>query len=236
MPLSIGPIEAPRSKNETVVELLSDLILTGRLPKGRLIPPESELCDELGVSRSVLRESMKILQAKGLVRVRQGSGTVVAGPPVAVPTEALRNYLVLGQISLTAILEVRAPIEIEVARLAANRRSPDQLKRLKQTISIMGDAGGDLDLVLTADHAFHGALIEITGNPLFGILNSAMDGYFSRLRSETLRLGPQRIVRQHRAIFEAIANQDPEAAAAAMRQHMDATRSDLAKLHGGGRD
>jgi DNA-binding FadR family transcriptional regulator len=78
-----------QSKTEQVIESLTELILTGDLENKTVLPPEAEMCRRLGVSRSIFREAMKILGAKGLAEVRQGFGTIVKAPGEDVPAEAL---------------------------------------------------------------------------------------------------------------------------------------------------
>lgn len=226
---SIAPIAEPESKNLLVVRHLSNLILSGELHEEEALPPESDLCERLGVSRSVLRESMKMLAAKGLVRIRQGRGTVVTRPSADTATEAIQNYLQLNPVSLRQILEVRTPVEVEVARLAAVRRSGDHVQSLKSTIRSIKTAD-TIEQAIGADNEFHRILVEACGNPLYRILHRSMEAYFSHLRTETARFGTRKVATQHARILGAVESGDGEIAAAAMSDHMVATLRDLERL------
>lgn len=227
---TILPIVTPESKNAQVVRQVSALILSGKLKNQELLPAESELCERLDVSRSILRESMKILASKGLVRIQQGHGTVVTRPTANVASEALRNYMQLNELNLHRILEVRSPIEIAVAGIAAARRSEEQLCDLATTVEAMRNPHATLQEQVRLDHVFHHRLFQTTDNPLFSILLDAMEVFFARLREETAHFGIEKVIRQHGAVVDAVRAGDAEAAAQAMDDHMQDTTRDLDQL------
>lgn len=220
-----------RSKTEQVIETLTELILTGDLDNESVLPPEKEMCDRLGVSRSIFREAMKILAAKGLVEIRQGSGTVVKAPGEDVPAEALSNFILLNEVSLFQVMEVRAPLDVAIARLAAVRRKDKHLEAMGTTIDTMCSHKDDAEAFVQADNDFHRSLVTATENPLFVILFRSVERFLKHLRKVTLQFGTDKVIREHRAILEAVRAEDGEAAAEAMGVHMEATIRDLKRLY-----
>jgi len=218
-----------RSKSENVVETITDLILSGDLENDMTLPTESELCDNLGVSRSVLREAMKMLGTKGLVEVRQGVGTIVKRPSEYVSIEALHNYIQLNQVSLGHVMEIRIPIEIETARLAAKNRTQQHIDAMEETLTEMENSKKQLDACAEADHAFHEALVSSTGNPLFFIVTHSIAKFFGFLRVVTIG-SVEETVEQHRAILEAVRKKNSRAAVSAMVKHMKSTEKDLSEI------
>ena len=224
-----------RSKSENVVETITDLILSGDLENDMTLPTESELCDNLGVSRSVLREAMKMLGTKGLVEIKQGVGTVVKRPSEYVSIEALHNYIQLNQVSLGQVMDIRIPIEIETARLAAINRTQEHLAAMEKTLTEMDSNRSDIDACVEADHEFHDVLVSSTGNPLFFIVTHSIAKFLSFLRVVTIGSVAE-TVDQHRAIWEAVEKKNPKAATSAMIKHMKATEKDLENLYERWRD
>ena len=220
-----------QSKTEQVVETLTELILTGDLENNSVLPPEKEMCSRLGVSRSIFREAMKILEAKGLAEIRQGFGTVVKAPGESVPAEALSNFIHLNQISLFQVMEIRAPLDVEVARLAARRRKQKHLESMEQTLAIMRCNQDNSAAFAQADHDFHRILVTATENPLFVIIARSAEKFVKLLREVTVQFGTGKVIREHQAILDAVRSGNAAAAAAAMDSHLRATIKDLKKFY-----
>jgi GntR family transcriptional repressor for pyruvate dehydrogenase complex len=221
-----------QSKTEQVIETLTELILTGDLENNSVLPPEKEMCSRLGVSRSIFREAMKILGAKGLVEIRQGFGTVVKAPSENVPAEALSNFIHLNHISLFQVMEIRAPLDVEIARLAARRRKKKHLEAMEQTLELMRARQRDQDAFAQADHDFHRILVTATENPLFIIITRSAERFVKYLRKVTVQFGTDKVIREHQAILDAVRSGKAAAAAAAMGAHMSATIKDLKRFYG----
>jgi GntR family transcriptional repressor for pyruvate dehydrogenase complex len=220
-----------QSKTEQVIESLAELILTGDLENNAILPAENEMCRRLGVSRSIFREAMKILGAKGLVEVRQGFGTIVKAPGEDVPAEALSNFIHLNQISLFQVMEVRGPMDVEIARLAARRRKKKHIEAMEATLDVMKASRGDHDAFIQADHDFHRILVTATENPLFIILVRSVEKFVKYLRTVTYQFGTEKVLREHKAILEAVKSGNADAAGKAMEVHMEATIKDLRRLY-----
>lgn len=211
-----------RSRADLVVDKITNSIINGELSDGELLPPENELCEIFGISRSILREAIRVLVSKGLVEVKQGHGTFVRLPKIDVPEEAVRNYLMTNTFSLLQLMEIRTPIEVEVARLAAERREEKHVTRLEKSLQIMHSDSNSVEVYADADETFHQAIIDASDNPLFGIMICSIMVNLHISRQLAIRhFGIEVVIREHEGIFEAIKNQQPSIAAITMKEHMD---------------
>jgi DNA-binding FadR family transcriptional regulator len=221
-----------QSRAELVVDKITNSIINNELRDGELLPPENQLCEIFGVSRSILREAIRVLASKGLVEVRQGYGTLVCVPKIDIPEEAVSNYLKTNSFSLAQLMEIRSPIEIEVARLAAERRKNKHLKRMEDTLQIFHSHVDNVEIYANADRDFHKTMINATGNPLFGIIIHSIMHYLQLSRQLAIRhFGLAVVIEEHQAIFEAIKNKDVITAVAKMKAHMDGALSRINKVN-----
>lgn len=220
-----------RSKTDQIVENLTEMILTGRLENEEVLPPENDMCSNLGISRSIFREAMKVLASKGLIEIRQGLGTIVRAPGENVPSEALSNFIQLNQISPFQIMEVRTPLEIEIAGLAAERRKEKNLEAMRKSLDIMRTNSSDFSACIKADEEFHRSMVASTENTLFVILLRAIGKYFYYLKEVTLQFGVDKVIYEHDAVFQAIESRDSVQARLLMKRHMEATIEDLHRLN-----
>lgn len=207
---------------------LLEQIASSRMEEGRRLPSEAEIGTMFGASRPVVRQALMRLQADGLVYARKGAGTFVR----VRPPERLTDFVEPGDVAgYLRSLEARAALESETARLAAMRRTKDQLAAVTKATGALEDALRDGRLGLEADLAFHMAVAEATGNELFprllGELGDLMRGSM-RMALGLTRSGSElrraRVLAEHRQIADAIAAQDGEAAALYMRYHLTQTR------------
>lgn len=205
---------------------LRHMIATGRLGAGERIPPEGDLCAELGVSRGSLREAVRMLAALGVLEPRHGSGTYVS---------PLRPEDVIGSLSLTLELlplsgllemyEIRRVLEAHVAAKAAARRTPETVKTLEALIAAM-EATDDPTEASELDHRFHAEIARSGGNPALAALLSVFRARSRKYQVFTLPEGPQlrrRSDEDHRVLAAAIADRDPGAAAGAAEAHVAQT-------------
>lgn len=226
---STGPVQPLQKVNlvQEVVDRLRGQILTGQFgPEGRL-PPEGELGATFHVSRTVIREAMRTLRAQGLVEVSQGRRPRVrpADPQVAI--DSLQALLERSKVSLLHLIEVRRPLEGEIAALAAQRAGPSHVQALEEAICRQADAA-TLDAQVDADVRFHQILAEASGNPVFRLLLTTLAGLLRKSREETIsRTGKPRALSGHRAIFAAVKRHDPAGARAAMLKHLGMAEEDL---------
>lgn len=187
---------------------------------GSELPSEAELGKRLGVSRTVLREALKHLQAQGLVVRAQGKRARVGAADPQAAIESLDVLLRRSEGSLLHLVEVRRPLEAEIAALAAARAEPGALDDAEAAIEALA-AARTLDLQIDADLGFHRALARATGNPVFVLLLDTLAGLMRASRQKTLGQHGARIaVVHHRAILAAVRRRDPARARAAMSGHL----------------
>jgi GntR family transcriptional regulator, galactonate operon transcriptional repressor len=219
-------------------------ILRGELEPGDPLPTEEELGGELGaelvVSRTVVREAIKVLAAKRLVESRPKTGTRVRprrewnllDPDVlAWQIEAGPERRFLDQ-----ALELRRIIEPPAARLAAERATDEQIDALQEAAQGMADAGEELDAFMEPDIRFHTLLLEATRNELLEHMASILTSVLRTLFSYPARPpgAHARAARLHLAIADAIRSHDPDGAEAALLALADDTASNVdwaAKRH-----
>ena len=210
--------------SDQVADALAAEIRAGRLPPGAKLPTEAALVAQFSVSRTVVREALSRLKSLGLVESRQGSGVFVkeAGfSPLQFDAKA--------SVSMQAVLqmvEVRRALETEAAGLAAQRRAPEDIERIGDTIRHLDEAvmaGGD---GVDEDVHFHRAIAEATGNPYL-LATLEYLGQFLRGATQVTRANEARradfarqVREEHAAIQRAIEAGDPEAAQLAAGRHM----------------
>jgi len=194
---------------DKVAELLKKAILSGQLEPGDRLPPERILGERFGVSRTVIREAVRSLAAKGLVEVRSGSGSVVARVDAAAVTETIRLYVQGASIDRDLIDEVRRLVEVHAAGVAAERATDADVADLRARLQ---------------EAEFHRGIAQATRNPLYVVLLDA----FAELAGE--HPGPPDA---HERILERIAEHDPEGARQAMRQHLADAPAEEPLLTGG---
>jgi GntR family transcriptional regulator, transcriptional repressor for pyruvate dehydrogenase complex len=225
--LPIGQPINGRRLHEAVVERLVGQIVGGLLPPGTLLPPEAQLAEQFGVSRMVLREAVRLLAAKGLVAVKHGSGTRVEPPE---RWDRLDPRILYEQVQISrdarvldSIMEVRRLLEVELAGLAAERRTPTDLERLREALDRLTAAWRAHRTFGEWDLEFHDRVYLAADNPLLRtivrpVTATLMDvkGLLAERRDDLLA----RSMRGHEAIFAAIRAGDSAAARAETRAHV----------------
>ena len=217
----------PAKLGVAVVEGLVNVIVSGELSPGDSLPPELPLSQQFGVSRTVLRESIKRLEEKGLVSVVQGRGTVVQPTSVwnmmdqVVLTSLIAHDKTLGMLDELTI--VRARLEAAMAAETARVREPAELDALRGLLEQMRSTIGDPDVFHAADVSFHETVMAISGNRLAESIARVL---FQRARSSSRFQGsPSRrmmghTLREHESIFSAIEAGDSPLADRVMEAHI----------------
>ncbi len=211
----------------SVVAYLVDQVVSGRLVPGSSFPPEPELCAIFGVSRTVIRESMRILEEKGLAQIRQGQGTTVASAerwnlldPVVLDA-AIRHDKKLS--ILDDLVEVRVALESLMARDAASKMTDAQLAELHRVLVQLGRELDDPEAYLVTDTVFHDVIMRGSGNAL---ARTVIRAIHTHARASNRYNGPieaadlQGTHRGHQAIYDRLAARDGDGAAAAMHDHV----------------
>jgi len=213
-------LEPTESVSVAVAGELLNYLLSGQLAEGERLPSERELTEILGVGRSAVREALKPLALLGIVEIRQGSGTYFRGTTSELLPRVIEWSLLLGDRSVSELVEARATVEQAMARLAAKHRDDAQLARMAAAIETMSARDGET--FSAADGQFHVCISEASQNRvLAGILSSIRE--LQRKWIETVvdhESDLDALFHLHEEIFAAIRDQDEERAERAMQAHM----------------
>ncbi len=220
------PRRKPRTLAHELVAAIGERIRAGQLEPGAKLPTEAAIMAEFGVSRTVVREALSKLQAAGLVLTRHGIGTFVIGPGEAAFRIGPAQYETLQDV--IAVLELRIGVESEAAALAAQRRAPEHLARMRSALDEITAAVEQGQDAVGPDYQFHLEVARATGNEHFAELMSTLGTMIiprARLDGGTTvnaerQAYLRRVNAEHESILDAIQAQDPEAARAAMRTHL----------------
>jgi GntR family transcriptional regulator, transcriptional repressor for pyruvate dehydrogenase complex len=217
------PIRSVRLSDQ-VAEQLQALMIERSLKSGDKLPSERDLCELLGVSRTVVREAVRSLVVKGLLEVRPGGGTAVRVPDTALVSELMTVVLRMenGDISFPQVNEVRRLLEVENAGLSAERHEEEDIRRIEQHLEGMRKLEDDARRWSEADIAFHALIAEATHNPLYPILLGTINELLMevRLTGITLPGTPERAYQHHSRIVERIRSNDKTGARKAMLEHL----------------
>lgn len=204
-----------------IADRLRQTILSGRIRPGERLPPERELAQVLKVTRTTLREAVKILETLRLVVVRQGDGVRVrdflCGTNLDILADLLFRTGTLDASLLDNVLEARAVFGMALARLAARRRTEAHVEEYRRRVEALAAASGDTGSLQDADLACFDLLADAGGNLVFVFLLNSIRAIYLRHREvfEPLYRDPASIVASHRDLLAAMEASDPEAAARA---------------------
>ncbi|MEB3102553.1 FadR/GntR family transcriptional regulator [Ferviditalea candida] len=218
---------------EEILDQFKDLLITKKLKIGQKIPTEIELSETWGISRASLREAMRVLDVLGIIEAKSGEGTIIkqADP------ENLKNIMSLVALSrgidTVELYEVRTVIEMYSVRLAAMRRSDQDLSVLKEHLVKMDKVYANKEREIELDFYFHRSIVEASKNKIMIMLMEMISGLLeeqiretrSKLASSTETLN--RFQQQHWEIYRAIEQQLPEQAESAMLGHMNYAQREL---------
>lgn len=212
-------------KSDRIVEAFERQILSGRLAPGARLPTEGELCAILDVSRSVVRDAVRILVAHGLVTVRQGRGTTVAEPNGVAFSNALLVLLSRSGLTMGEVLEARATIDISMVELAAANGTEDDWDRLDAAYGAFeaAVARDDVDAASAAHSELHAGILTAIHQPILTMLLRPMSELTTVVSAASVRPGcPQDWeLEAHIPILAALRAGDGEAAKRAMIAHYE---------------
>ncbi|MEV6490687.1 FCD domain-containing protein [Actinoplanes sp. NPDC051633] len=212
---------------QLLADELRNEITSGRLQPGERLPPEPELCVRTGVSRSTVREALRLLASQHLIVTTRGvtGGSFVAHPDAEQLADALSTGLTMltnsAEVGFADLIELRRALEVPAAGLAAARRTEQHLFEIRA--ALFDPDLDDFDVMLRAHHEFHAAVAKATANPLFELMTRPLyqvgidervivdmpDGYWARIDAD------------HRELLACLERSDPEGAATVARRHLD---------------
>ncbi len=221
--LVVIPTRRAHSNHEQVARGIGIDIIAGRYAEGTRLPGDAELTATFGVSRPVLRESVRTLVAKGLLTTKARVGTVVRerGAWNMFDADVLAWHLDVGidKRFLGDLAEIRLAVEPRAAALAAARRTEADVAELRRCIEIMRREPSDSDAFADGDLALHIAVANASGNPFMRSVDAVIE---AALRASFVLSAPvdpddrETVLSWHQRIVDAIADGDADAAAAAM--------------------
>lgn len=227
------PIVKSPSLPALIVEEIEARILRGDLKTGDRLPPERELGEQFGVSRTAVREATRALMDKGLVEIQVGRGTFVVDSTSKALRDSLSLVLRVDQKNRIAqIVEIREMLEPEIAARAAQKALPEHIEKMEAAIQKMDANLETIKAFIVADFDFHQALAEATQNELIPTL---IGPFIDLLQEQRRRVGlatggPERGQFFHKQILQMVINKDATGAFQAMRAHLQQVRDDIASV------
>lgn len=216
-------------KNELIGKI-KDMVLNGSLKPGDRLPTERKMCEQFGVSRSVIRDAVKTLAGLGILEVRHRVGIFAADVNSQTAARQLSSLLIYNRHTIKSLYQVRLVLEAAIAGWAADCRTEDGLQRLSALIEETGNCiGGPSTLACfgETDRKFHLLIAEISQNPVVSDLMGSLLIYLEAYSRYTFSI-PGRVRQsalEHEVIFKAIRDRDAETARKAMYEHINSVYS-----------
>ncbi len=231
----LEPLEN-RTRNVAVLDALADMVERAGLKIGDRLPPEISLAASLGVGRSTIREALNRWEGLGIIRRRRGDGTYLAAK-VQTSRGLVPTMVRLEGEALLRLLEIRRTLENDVVRKATANATPKQRQDISRLCDFLLDDVNTGRPWRKADHAFHGAIYDASGNPMYGQILTNLDhalerGEMSPFNRDAFGLGS---FPMHRDLADAIAAEDAELAVAAINRILDSVEDEVRAIIAGGR-
>ncbi len=222
----LEPIQQ-ETATEMIARQLIDLISSGALERGDRLPSERQLAERFQVGRTTVREALKLLTLSGLLEARRGDGTYVRKQYWSFIAQQIRWPALLHSTEVNKLMEVRTSLEIQSARLAAVRVAEEELNRIEAVARELDELDErNVEFETEIDLRFHDAIAAATGNDLMVEVTLALREPLRKYIEQSNRMTADKstTVEEHAAICHALREHDPEAAARAMRDHLDMSR------------
>ncbi len=208
-----------------IADFLTQDIISHKYQIGDFIPTEEELCLQYGIGRSSVREAIKTLESRGLVRKMQGKGGVVIDETIEATSQMLKMTLDMNNVSLRDLVDFRVSMEVQLAKTAALRATEDDIARIKEILDLMSGDNYSYEDFTTHDYLFHEAIIEASGNNIAALMIKALRPVISKQIEQSLKsdFNQHRIYEFHHNIYEKIKGREVNAAGRAMSEHLNET-------------
>lgn len=215
---------AKRPKEDVTVKLIAvfkQLIAEGTLEPGGRLPAERELAESFGVSRSSLRQALKVLEIMGVISQRVGDGTYLNKGADAILREPMEFLILLDGISFHELMEARLLVEPELAARAALRASEEDIAEIGRELRAMEAAKDDHARFVTHDLLFHQAIFHAAGNRVTSLMFSVIHKSLEKLITITSQVvEPDHTLTLHRRIYQAIRKRDKEESRRRTTEHL----------------
>lgn len=214
------------SLRDRVASALEERIIDGRFPAGGRLPTELELQDSFGVSRTVVRDALRMLEVRGLVEIRQGSGTTVKSAPFAAYSNAVATMLLRSELTIGDVFAARAALESQLAIVAARNHTPELLVRVAHAFEQYEAAvqkRAEKSVIVNWHVEFHSEILRATNLPALEILLLPIQELMVASSVAPHGVDPRDPaawrVSAHRKVLEAVASRDERRVAAACEEH-----------------
>ena len=212
-----GSPKRPQTRVNLVMDHIKNAVMSGALKGGDRLPSEMEIAEQLGVSRTPVREAIKILDVVGVIEVRHGSGTFVRPGVQAALSQLLLFQTYLNETTPQKLMEVRAIFEKNCAELAAERRTDRDLAEMRDAVehlrNLAAAPDATQDQILQADLAFHRLVYRAAGNELIeSIANFVLTMVAPWIGKSLQHMGPQNAIKLHEIMLLMIENRNASAA------------------------
>ena len=215
---------AKRRKEDVTVKLIAvfkQLIAEGTLEPGGRLPAERELAESFGVSRSSLRQALKVLEIMGVISQRVGDGTYLNKGADAILREPMEFLILLDGISAHELMEARLLVEPELAARAALRASEEDIAEIHRELGAMEAAKDDHAKFVAHDLLFHQAVFHAAGNRVTSLMFSVVHKSLDKLITMTSQVvEPEHTLTLHRSIYQAIRKRDQDESRRRMTEHL----------------
>ena len=206
----------------SLLALFKRLIAEKVLLPGHRLPAERDLAETLQVSRSSLRQALKVMESIGVISQQVGSGTRLNPAAASILSEPLEFLILLDGISSRELMEARLIVEPQLAARAASRATPEDEQAMERAIARMEASDVDSESFVDREHEFHRALFQAAGNRVCAMLFTVVHQSLEELvRFTSALVIPEHTIAFHRQILAAIRQRDPVAAECRMREHLE---------------
>lgn len=219
---------------EQIIDQIQEMVMIGELKRGDKLPSERALSEQLGVSRTSVREALRALDVIGLTESRQGGGNYIRDNFENSLFQPLSVMFMLQQSNPEEILSLRRVLEIEAASLAAQRITPEHIKELTELVTALKEANHEEQRV-RIDKEFHYKIAKASGNFLLlntlNAISTLIEYFIKDARASILSGGDtsEILIKQHEDMCRAIASHDVQEATQAMKKHFDLIEKDYLK-------
>lgn len=211
---------------EQIADKIEQRITTGEYVSGSRLPSEQQLCEELNVSRTILREAMKLLKERGLIDTRTGSGAYVTRPEAHNISDVVSRIMSFDRINYEDVFDVRTILEVESAALAAKYATNEEIEAMRSLLEELHDPSLTTEERAEMDFRFHYLIAKASKNPLLALLVEAMGGICRSVIEKTnlLPWSYNDSISRHALIFQAIEAHDTQSARLAAKEHLDGSK------------
>ncbi|RID88401.1 FadR family transcriptional regulator [Peribacillus asahii] len=218
---------------QVIVDQINEYFLNGKLKPGDKLPTERELASRFNVSRTSVREALRKLEIKGIIEIKQGSGSFIKTSENLAVEEISSTIMNAEKKLIYEMLEFRRMLEVECASLASQRATSEDLNRIREALEMMDHDKNDVELGLQADLNFHISIVYASHNSIFLQLIKTLSGHMQdtiRATRRQIMANPKRnqdTINEHKEIYLAIATGDADQAAQLMEKHIIQIRKEL---------